>query len=288
MKSIFTAWLIILTYFTTFCHAKWEAKPKDTWDCILDNPPTTSDIDDSDSNKDTQIYDIDLFDTPKSLISHIHSKNKSVICYFSAGTFETWRPDADNFTQSELGHPLHSWEGERWLNITSPNVVEIMEERIALAKSKGCDAVDPDNIDAYAYAQKKTGFKITKTDSVNYVKHLAKVAHKHDLAIGLKNGGDIVKKVVSNVDFAVVEQCGPNKECKLYQAFIKAKKPVFHIEYPPKSKSKSKSKRKSDGGDVHWPSKVYKKYCTFKNTKGFSTILKQLSLNEWVYHCPTS
>ncbi|KAI5958128.1 hypothetical protein CANMA_004282 [Candida margitis] len=269
MTSTYRAvsWLIIVTYLASYAFAKWNGHIGDSWDCVLDNPPRNID-------SNTKIYDIDLFDSSKKLIKDIHSKKKQVICYFSAGSFEEWRPDAGNFSSSDLGNPLHEWEGERWLNISSEKVYEIMEKRILLAKEKGCDAIDPDNIDGYEH---KTGFKLTKADSVQYVKKLSKLAKKQNLAIGLKNGGDIVKKVLSSVDFSVQEQCGQYSECKKYQPFIHAKKPVFHIEYPPKKSKRSK---------VHWPSKAYKKYCTYKNTGGFSSILKQWNLDEWVYHCP--
>ncbi|CCE41068.1 uncharacterized protein CPAR2_300570 [Candida parapsilosis] len=260
------SWLITLIYFAPSAVAKWTAKVGDSWDCVLDNPPRKI-------NPETKIYDIDLFDSSKKLIKTLHSQDKIVICYFSAGTFEEWRPDAKNFTRAELGKPLNEWEGERWVNITSSNVFQIMQNRILLAKTKGCDAIDPDNIDGYAH---KTGLKWSKQDSIAYVRKLSKYAKKHGLAIGLKNGGDIIKQVLSYVDFSVQEQCGQYGECKQYQPFIKAKKPVFHIEYPKKSK---RSK-------IHWPSKVYKEYCTFKHTGGFSTILKHWNLNEWVYQCP--
>lgn len=42
---------------------------------------------------------------------------------------------------------------EWWLDLHSPscvsNVQSIMAGRIKLAKEKGCDAVDPDNVDSY-------------------------------------------------------------------------------------------------------------------------------------------
>ncbi|KAI5956000.1 hypothetical protein KGF57_003486 [Candida theae] len=248
----------------------------DPWDYILDNPPTKI-------NKHTKVYDIDLFDSSTQLINNLHSQSKVVICYFSAGTYEDWRPDAANFSQADLGNNLHDWKGERWINITSPRVLEIMKSRISLANSKGCDAVDPDNIDAY---DNKSGLNLTQSDSIAYIKKLSDIAKKYDLAIGLKNGGGIVEAVLPYVDFAVQEQCGQYKECKKYQPFIHAKKLVFHVEYPPKVKSKLKTRFESKRSKFHWPSKTYKKYCSFKNTKGFSSILKSLNLNEWVYQCP--
>ena len=48
-------------------------------------------------------YDIDLFDAPKSTIDALHAKKRIVICYFSAGSHENWRPDAGSFPSSALG-----------------------------------------------------------------------------------------------------------------------------------------------------------------------------------------
>ena len=47
--------------------------------------------------------DLDLFDNPASTIASIHAAGKRAICYFSAGTYEDWRPDASSFDSSSLG-----------------------------------------------------------------------------------------------------------------------------------------------------------------------------------------
>ena len=72
-----------------------------------------------------------------------------MICYFSAGSYEAWRDDASQFPASALGDTLDGWEDERWLDIRDQGVLAIMETRIALASEKGCDAVEPDNVDNY-------------------------------------------------------------------------------------------------------------------------------------------
>jgi hypothetical protein len=92
------------------------------------------------------IFDIDLFYHPVETIQALHSQGKKVICYFSAGTAEDWRPDYSNFTASDKGSCLPEWSGESWLNIRSDNVWNVMQNRIQLAAQKGCDAIDPDNM----------------------------------------------------------------------------------------------------------------------------------------------
>ena len=48
-----------------------------------------------DTQYDAQWYFVDLFNTPKRTIKSLKKSGKTVICYFRAGSFEDWRPDAD-------------------------------------------------------------------------------------------------------------------------------------------------------------------------------------------------
>jgi hypothetical protein len=92
------------------------------------------------------IFDVDLWDNPTETVELMHAAGKKVICYFSAGTSEDWRPDFDQFNATDMGANLPLWRGERWLNIRSKAVWKIMQKRIELASKRGCDAIDPDNV----------------------------------------------------------------------------------------------------------------------------------------------
>ncbi|KAG7664395.1 uncharacterized protein J8A68_002068 [[Candida] subhashii] len=248
--------------------SKWKPKIGSSWDYQLSNPLKQKQI-----SKSIDNYGIDLFDNSKKSITNLQKQeNKKIICYFSAGSYENWRPDKSEFVKSDLGKNMDGWPGEKWLNIRSKNVRKIMEARIKLASEKGCDAIDPDNINGY---ENDTGFKLTKQDAVDYVKFLSGVANKYGLSMGLKNGGEIAKSVINEVEFCIQEQCGQYSECEMYQIFIKNSKPVFHVEYPKGDKNTNKNVSE----------KTYKKYCGFKDTKGFSTILKNLDLDEWIQIC---
>jgi len=74
-----------------------------------------------------EVYDIDLFDTNTSVIDSLHQKGKKVICYFSAGSWEDWREDKDDFPSSVLGNDMDGWEGEKWLDISNEALHPIME-----------------------------------------------------------------------------------------------------------------------------------------------------------------
>src|SRR5574338_60875 len=62
------------------------------------------------------VYDVDLFDAPVSTIAALHAQGRKVICYFSAGSWEDWRPDAGRFPAAVKGRS-NGWPGEKWLDI---------------------------------------------------------------------------------------------------------------------------------------------------------------------------
>ncbi|MFQ5739279.1 MAG: endo alpha-1,4 polygalactosaminidase [Acidobacteriota bacterium] len=39
----------------------------------------------------------------------LHAQGRKVICYISAGSWESWRPDAGQFPSYLLGKPLSGW-----------------------------------------------------------------------------------------------------------------------------------------------------------------------------------
>lgn len=126
----------------------WRPGARATWQIVLRHPlelsPNAPAIE-----PDVDVFDIDLFDNPPSTIDALHKLDKKVVCYFSAGSYEPYRSDSFQFRESDLGEPLDGWPDEKWLDLNSPNVRRIMANRIALARKKGCDAIDPDNIDGY-------------------------------------------------------------------------------------------------------------------------------------------
>jgi Glycoside-hydrolase family GH114 len=99
---------------------------------------------------------------------------------------------------------------------------------------------------------------------------LSGFASANGLGIGLKNALEIINSVSSYVQFAVNESCVVYSECNLYDSFIAAGKPIFHIEYTAKSTA---SKACLTGKP---------------EATGISTVLKKSSLDGWVYYCDGS
>jgi hypothetical protein len=222
----------------------------------------------NDTSANASVYDIDLFENPASTIDALHALNRSVICYFSAGSYENFRPDASQFLPSDYGKPLDGWPGEWWLNTNSSNVRNIMSARLKLAASKGCDGVDPDNVDGY---DNDTGFDLTTSDAIDYLTFLAITSHSLNLSIGLKNAVEIVNQTIDMLQWEVNEQCEQYQECSTLQPFILAGKPVFHIEYP------------NSAPDVSASTKA--EFCSDPTADGFSTILKDMDLDDWLEAC---
>jgi hypothetical protein len=177
---------------------------------------------------DVDVYDVDLFDVPDAVIEELHQAGRSVVCYFSAGSFEGFREDSGEFETEDLGTPLEGFSDERWLDIRSANVHRIMRARLDLAAARGCDGVEPDNVDGFS---NESGFPLTPTDQLAFNRFLANEAHRRGLAVALKNDLDQVPELVDYFDFSVNEQCHEFDECDALQPFIDAGKPVFNTEY---------------------------------------------------------
>jgi len=180
------------------------------------------------------IDDIDLFDATQQTIDQLHNDGRIVICYFSAGSLEDWRPDRDDFDVSLMGNPLDpQWPGEWWLDISQIDddtsaLARIMRARLDLAVSKNCDGVEPDNIDGYT---NDNGLGLTAEHQRVYNTWLAAEAHRRSLSIGLKNDLDQVSELVSHFDWALNEQCWQYNECDRLDPFVNAGKAVFGVEY---------------------------------------------------------
>jgi endo-alpha-1,4-polygalactosaminidase (GH114 family) len=183
------------------------------------------------TNYAVDLYDIDLFDSSEALIDSLHNSGKKVICYFSGGSYESWRDDSGDFANEVLGNDLDGWEGEKWLDIRAQSLEPIMRARLNLAQQKGCDGVEPDNMDGYT---NNSGFNLTAQDQLKYNKFIANEARKRGLSVGLKNDLNQIATLEPFFDFAVNEQCHSYSECDYMQPFIDAAKPVFNAEYEQK------------------------------------------------------
>jgi hypothetical protein len=185
------------------------------------------------------VFDIDLYvdqavsgnnsTLNTAAISAIHGAGKKAICYVSAGSWENWRPDANQFPASVIGNK-NGWAGEKWLDVRQTSVLlPIMEARVQKCAQAGFDGVEWDNVDGYT---NKTGFPLTAADQLTYNGSLANLAHAYGLTVALKNDVEQVAELAPYFDYAINEQCQQYSECTGYTTnFINAGKAVFQVEY---------------------------------------------------------
>lgn len=135
----------------TAASTPWQPAPNTPWQIILSRKINPS----SPSLATIPIIDGDLFTNtnngadPATIFGALHAKGKKIICYFSAGTYEPYRPDSARYDKRDMGAALPEWPDERWVDIRSERVRAIIRARIELAGKMGCDAIDPDNLDGY-------------------------------------------------------------------------------------------------------------------------------------------
>ncbi len=211
------------------------------------------------------VYDIDLFETDASTVAALHAQGRKVICYLSAGSWEDWRPDQDQFPPAVIGQNYAGWTGEKWLDIRQIDLLApVMRSRLDQCRAKGFDGVEPDNVDGYA---NDTGFALSYADQLQYNRWLAQEAHQRGLSIGLKNDGDQVADLLADFDWALTEDCFQEGWCEQMQPFIQAGKPVFAAEY-------------TDTG------MTLDQFCSQAQAWGISAILKHRDLDAWRQACP--
>jgi hypothetical protein len=215
-----------------------------------------------DTTVDAEMFDIDLFDAPQATIDTLHALGRVVICYLSAGTWESWRPDAGDFPPAVLGNALDPpFNDERWLDIRQLGVLApIMSARLDLAVGKSCDGVEPDNVDGYA---NDTGFPLTAADQLAYDRWLATSAHQRGLSVGLKNDLDQIPDLLPVFDWALDEQCWEFSECGALAPFVAHGRAVFGVEYT---------------GDPAV-------FCPPLDALGYSWLKKNLQLDAWRIDC---
>ncbi len=249
-------WLLAGLLFAghVFAADVWQPAPGLTWQIQFAGLPVNQSV-------DAQVFDIDGFDNDASVVASLHAQGRKVVAYLDAGSWESYRPDAAAYPAEVLGNALDGYPDERWVDVRRLDVLgPILAARMDMAKAKGFDAVDFDNVDGYTNSP---GFPFTAGDQLAFNRFLADAAHARGLAVGLKNDLDQVGDLVGSFDFAVNEQCFQYHESKRLKPFVAAGKAVFVIEYEGTLES----------------------FCAKAHKLGYSAIKKRLSLNAWRKVC---
>jgi hypothetical protein len=234
----------------------WTPTPSGPWQWQLAGP--------LDLSVDVPAYDLDGQETSAATVAELHRRGRRAICYVSVGSWERWRPDAGAFPASVIGRPLDGWPDESWLDVRRLDRLRgPLGRRLDECRTKGFDAVEPDNVDGY---ENDSGFALTASDQLRFNRWVAGAVRARGMSVALKNDPDQAGALVEAFDFAVVEECVPRDECAAYRPFVAAGKAVLHVEYV-----EPDSGTGSDDENCAVP--------------GFSSMRKHLDLDAWRRPC---
>jgi hypothetical protein len=235
--------------------ARWIPGRRTTWQWQLTTPV--------DLSVDAEMFDVDLFDNPARVVHRLRRRGRHVVCYLDAGTLEPGRPDRDAYPAAVIGRELPGWPGEHWLDIRRLDILgPILERRLDLCRSKGFDAVEPDNVDAYV---NDSGFPLIAGDQLRFNRFVARAARARGLSVGLKNDLDQAAALEPDFDWALDEQCFQYHECDRLRPFVRAGKAVFVVEYE----------------------LAPARFCARANRAGFMAMRKRFALGAWRRPCWT-
>jgi hypothetical protein len=164
------------------------------------------------------------------------------ICYVNAfqaqpGAESDW--DSDLLLRDSSGKVVYDtgW-GEALLDLRTDakrqRVAAKVNGWIDSCKSKGYQAIEPDNYDSFDRSKKL----LTTANAQAYIKLLSAHAHAQGLAIAQKNTVELAgSRTANGLDFAVAEECGAYDECGDYTAAFGNN--VIVIEYTASGLSKA-------------------------------------------------
>jgi len=214
--------LIGLTYLPNVS-AIWQPEIGLTWNLIKEQDPNEINY----NKGEFDVIDINLFEIEKETIEKFHNDGLKVICYLSAGTYE--EEIEDMLWINSLVRSRMEDDNGNWLDYRYDGIKDYMIRALDLAKEKGCDGVEFDNIDGFAFVN-WCNF-LTAQDQLKYNLWLAKEAHIRGLAAGIKNCLILLDYLKYDFDFVVNESCVEDGECALYSTFLELGKPVFTALY---------------------------------------------------------
>ena len=206
-----------------------------------------------------RVVSLDLYGVRGGTVRRLRRAGKYVVCYYSAGTSESYRTDPQSL---RLLHPALNlglvlrgedsvWAGERWLDLRgfgagaggrAGTVRAVMEARLDLARQKGCHAVEPDNVDAWANVVNREAppgtpaHAVSAADQLTYNRWTAAAAHARGLSVLLKNDLAQIPDLAPSYDGALNEECFDFAgDCGQLAPFRDAGKAIYVVLYHPAS-----------------------------------------------------
>lgn len=191
-----------------------------SWNARLDGPV--------DIDEPAQLFYLDAQLQPASDLAALHAGGRHYLCYLSASTYESFREDAAEFPETVIGNPLLDFPRERWLDVRAPVVREIMARRVEELAARGCDGLPPSSLSVHLA---DTGFALSQTDALDYARWLAERIHAAHMSAGLMAPSELTSELWPTFDFGLAIGCLEGSQCREFDVFRRAGKPVLHIEF---------------------------------------------------------
>jgi len=226
-----------------------------SWQWVLNHPLSLSNPSDMGTNDylpdgspapAPTLFDIDAIINPASTVAALHARGDHVICYIEAGSAGDYYSASQEgigtsyYDQLQaagvLGNTLPGYSAERFVNITSPTAVSIVEAEIQQqCGAKGFDAVETDLDETYTGYDGSTGFPLTESNEQTFLTTLANYIHGLGMGWIAKNlvdtGDHFATTMEPLADGLLTENCNQWNQCGQASTYIANGKGVFNAEY---------------------------------------------------------
>jgi len=189
---------------------------------------------------------------------HTRATPAMVVCHFGGGSIRLDDPDAKKFPGYAGGNPPNrpdpvaagsviGWSttptdaNERFIDIhpaARTTVAALIDKRIELAKTIGCDAVAVKDTDLPAYQSASDighGFAFVQLgEYLGWTEELSTRAHELILSIGVRNKSPLgADSLAATYDWTMVDRCAERflADCGGARPFLNLRKATFAIEY---------------------------------------------------------
>lgn len=180
-----------------------------------------------DIDDDADFFYLDAEQQDPADLAELHRQGRHYLCYLSAGSYEDFRDDADQFPESAIGNPLAAFPSERWLDVRDSSVRELMARRIQTLAGRGCDGIPPSSL---GVSEADTGFSLTREDALEYARWVAGQVHAAGMSVGLTGPTSLTADLAPDFDFGLAINCVRSTGCAEYEVLRTAEKPVLYVE----------------------------------------------------------
>lgn len=192
----------------------------------------------SETNQDVVL--LDGLDASKEQVDKYKNKGKVVLGYISAGAWENWRPDKNDFPSRVIGDDYEGWENEKWFNVRYwEDLKQPMTRRLEKLRDKGFDGYEGDNVEFYQHDNTGLSSSQKKDLGIDFARWIANQAHSMNMVAIWKNTSSIIPEIVDYYDGCIAESPLQYNEVDTYKAFPDKGKPLWIFEYDSSSNSKN-------------------------------------------------